>query len=235
MVIGNGLLAKTFDAYKTNNRFLVFASGVSDSTNTDKNAFDREKQLLIKCLVDHSEKVFVYFSTCSIYDAVLSKSPYVLHKLKMENLVSDLHNHYYIFRISNLAGHSDNAHTVLNFFVRHIMSGTSFSLWDNASRNIIDVKDAYSICNAILQEDRMYNTVINIANPVNNNVIEIVQEIEKVLRKKGNYKLIESFSHPEIDVSAIQSRISSLNINFGSNYLKSILNKYYAPDDIQTG
>jgi nucleoside-diphosphate-sugar epimerase len=228
MVIGTGLVAKAFDAYKTDNRFLVFASGVSDSTNTDKNAFDREKQLLMKNLKEHEEKIFAYFSTCSIYDTVLSKTPYVLHKLEMEKLISDLHKRYYIFRISNLAGHSANPHTVLNFFVQHILSGTSFFLWNNASRNIIDVDDAFSVCNYILKKNSSYNKVINIANTVNYDVKIIVQEIENFFQKKGNYTLVENSSHPEIDVSAIQSIISALNIKFDSNYLKAIINKYYA-------
>lgn len=235
MVIGNGLLAKTFDTYKTDNRFLVFASGVSDSTNTDKSAFDREKQLLIKCLVDHSEKVFVYFSTCSVYDTVLSKTPYVLHKLEMEALIADSHKHYYIFRISNLAGESANPHTILNFFVQHILSGTSFFLWNNASRNIIDVDDAFSICNYIVKQDCSYNKIINIANIVNYDVKVIVHEIEHFYKKKGNYTLVENSSHPEIDVSEIQSIISALNIKFGNDYLKKIINKYNATNDIQTG
>ena len=235
MVIGTGLVAKAFDAYKTDSRFLVFASGVSDSTNTDKNAFERERQLLMRSLKEHQEKIFAYFSTCSIYDAVLSKTPYVLHKLEMERLISDLHKHYYIFRISNLAGQSSNPHTVLNFFVQHILSGISFFLWNNASRNIIDVDDAFSICNHILQKDYSPNGVINVANTVNYDVKVIVQEIEHLLHKRGNYTLIENSSHPEIDVSAIQSIISALNIKFGKDYLKTIINKYYAANDIQTG
>ncbi|HTN07651.1 NAD-dependent epimerase/dehydratase family protein [Agriterribacter sp.] len=232
MVIGNGLVAKAFDAYSTGNHFLIFASGVSDSTNTDKKAFDREKQLLIKCLKEHTEKVLVYFSTCSVYDTVVNKTPYVLHKLEMEGLIADLHKHYYIFRISNLAGQSANPHTVLNFFVQHILSGTSFFLWNNASRNIIDVDDAFSICNYILKQDCSYNKIINIANAVNYDVKVIVHEIEHFFKKKGNYTLVENSSHPEIDVSEIQSIVSALNINFDQDYLRKIINKYYTSNDL---
>lgn len=232
MVIGKGLVAKAFDAYSTDNRFLIFASGVSDSTNTDLKSFDRERQLLIKNLQEHKEKIFVYFSTCSIYDTVLSKTPYVLHKLEMEKLVSSVHKQYNIFRVSNLAGRSSNPHTVLNFFVQHILSGTSFFLWNNASRNIIDVDDAFSICNYVLQRDNPYNGIINIANAVNYDVKVIVKEIELFFQKRGNYILVENDSHPEIDVSAIQSIVSALNIKFDDNYLKTIINKYYAANDI---
>jgi len=33
MVIGNGMVAKRFESYKTNDQFLIFASGVSNSKN----------------------------------------------------------------------------------------------------------------------------------------------------------------------------------------------------------
>ncbi|HRO85738.1 MAG TPA: NAD-dependent epimerase/dehydratase family protein [Niabella sp.] len=232
MVIGKGLVAKVFETYKTDNRFLIFASGVSDSTNTDKNAFDREKRLLIKSMKEHEEKIFIYFSTCSIYDTVLSKTPYVLHKLEMERVISALHKRYHIFRVSNLAGRSPNPHTVLNFFVQHILSGTPFFLWNNASRNIIDADDAFLICNYILQESNSYKRVTNIANTANYDVKVIVREIELFFQKKGNYTFVENFSHPEIDVSAIQSIISMLNIKFDNDYLKKVINKYYAANDI---
>jgi len=35
MVIGNGLVAKSLYPYKNNNNYLIFASGVSNSTCTD--------------------------------------------------------------------------------------------------------------------------------------------------------------------------------------------------------
>lgn len=234
MVIGNGLVAKAFDVYRSNNRYLIFASGVSDSTNTDSEAFEREQQLLIKCIKEHRDKIFVYFSTCSVYDKALSHTAYVLHKLKMEELIVSFHTQYYIFRISNLVGNSNNPHTIVNFFVRHILSGEFFYLWNNASRNIIDVDDAFLICDHVLQNNRNSNEIINIANTVNYDVKAIVKEIEAFFQINGNYKFVDNDSHPEIDVSAIKGIISALDINFGSNYLKMIINKYYSSNDIQT-
>lgn len=235
MVIGSGLVARAFSAYKTDDRFLIFASGVSDSTNTNVSAFNRERALLIRNLQEHKEKIFVYFSTCSIYDATLSKTPYVLHKAEMEKIVIRENAHHYIFRISNLVGRSVNPHTVLNFFIQHIVSGTFFYLWKGASRNIIDIKDAFSICHYILQEDLSFNKIINIASPISHDVMDIVNEIETFFGKKGNYEIVEKPGQSVIDTSDIQKIITVLNINFNKDYLGKVINKYFGANDVSAG
>src|SRR4051812_15129296 len=118
MIIGNGLVAGGFKQYRKDKRCLIFASGVSNSTNSDSNAFCREQLLLEEMINTHGNKTFVYFSTCSVYDPSMQNSPYVLHKLSMEAIIKRRHNNYHIFRISNLAGQSGNPHTFLNFFIQ---------------------------------------------------------------------------------------------------------------------
>ena len=235
MVIGSGLVARAFNAYKTDDRFLIFASGVSDSTNINASAFSRERALLIKNLQEHKEKIFVYFSTCSTYDAASSKTPYVLHKAEMEKIVIQENTHHYIFRISNLVGRSANPHTVLNFFIQHIVSGTFFYLWKGTSRNIIDIEDAFSICHYILQKNLFSNKIINIASPISHDVMEIVKEIENFFGKKGNYEIVEKPGQPVIDISNIQKIIIALNINFNKDYLRKVINKYFSTNDISAG
>lgn len=235
MVIGNGMVAKAFDVYSKNDRYVIFASGVSDSTNLNAQLFDRERALLTQCVKQNEDKVFVYFSTCSVYDSGLKETAYVKHKLAMEELIAENHKHYFIFRVSNLAGYSKNTHTVLNFFVQHILSGDFFYLWKNAHRNVIDVDDAFAICNHIVRENHLANTIINIANPVNYSVVEIVAAIESFIGKKGNYEIVRKDSIPQIDVSAIRDIIGKLNIKFDEYYLKRVINKYFSVNDLQTG
>ncbi|HEX5025944.1 MAG TPA: NAD-dependent epimerase/dehydratase family protein [Agriterribacter sp.] len=235
MVIGNGLVARAFDAYRENNRYVIFASGVSDSTNLNAELFNRERELLMQTLEQNEGKVFVYFSTCSVYDNGLKETAYVKHKLMVEKIIAENHKHYFIFRVSNLAGHSTNTHTVLNFFVQHILSGDFFYLWKNAHRNIIDIDDAFAICNHTIMEDYLANKIINVANPVNYSVLDIVAAIERFTGKKGNYAVVEKYSLPEIDVSVAKDVIDKLNITFDENYLTSVINKYFATNDLQTG
>jgi nucleoside-diphosphate-sugar epimerase len=228
MVLGSGLVANGFKEYRDDENCLIFASGVSNSANTDAGAFAREANLLRNSLQQHSEKLFIYFSTCSIYDPSLQASQYVNHKLAMEAILQENHGDYHIFRISNLAGKTNNPHTVLNFFAQHILSRDFFSLWKNASRNIIDLDDAVAICDYLIQNKLFKNKVVNVANPVNYPVLQIIRVLEEILRKKGNFKLIEKGYDPEINTLPIQPFLNELNLPFDKEYLNRTLTKYYA-------
>lgn len=228
MVIGKGLVANAFDRYIKDDRYLVFASGVSNSANKDEAHFEREANLLAEALQKNREKVFIYFSTCSLYDPLLVGRPYVKHKLSMENMIKEQHDHFHIFRVSNLAGKTNNPHTVLNFFYQHITSGTAFQIWKYAARNIIDIDDAVTICDYIIRNDLFVNETINIANPHNYPVMFIIETLERVLGKRGGYDMIEKSSIPEINTETIKPVIDVLNIQFDEGYLHRTLKKFYS-------
>lgn len=227
MVIGNGLLAKKFYSYNTSDSYIVFASGVSNSGNKLKSEFNREKDLLLNTIANNPGKTIIYFGTCSVYDTMLSSSLYVLHKLAMEELIAKQAGNYHIFRISNLAGKTENPNTVLNYFAQHILNQSPFSLWTNSSRNIIDIDDAFLVCDYIIQNALFTNEIVNIANPDNYPVSDIVAVLETHFNQKGNYSLVEKESNPVIDTSAIKGIIAKLNINFDSNYLPRTIEKYF--------
>src|SRR5688572_10553895 len=119
MVIGNGMLAEGFRSFGPDHRYMVFAAGVSNSSNLDNNEYKREHDLLERSLLDNPEKIPVYFSTYSILDPGLKDSVYVKHKLAMENLVTKHSQNYFILRVTNVAGRSSNVNTVLNYFFYH--------------------------------------------------------------------------------------------------------------------
>ncbi len=227
MILGNGLVANGFKSYENEENYLIFASGVSNSANTDADLFKRERDLLVASQKKHPEKTLVYFSTCSIYDDSLKGSPYVHHKLAMEELVQSQKN-FHIFRISNLAGKTPNPHTVLNFFIQHILSGNFFRAWENASRNIIDMDDAFAIGDQIIRSQKLMNRVVNIANTANYPVPQIIDAIEQFTGRKGNYEYIERGSNPVIDTQLIEPVARELGIRFEGPYLQNMLQKYYS-------
>jgi len=232
MVIGHGMIAKHFSKYIDDENLLVFASGVSNSSTTKEADYTREQDLLLHTLQHHPQKTCIYFSTCSIYDASLQHSLYVQHKLKMEHFIQDKAASYIIFRVSNPVGFTPNPHTVLNYFVQHIKSREHFTLWQNASRNLVDMDDVFNICDQLIQTQTIKNTIVNIANPVNYPVINIIAAIEQHFAIKGNYTLAEKGSSPFIDTTAIQPLFSLLHINFNSNYLPGLLKKYFPTHDV---
>jgi len=227
LVIGNGLLAHSFESYNKDDKFLIFASGVSNSKTKNPEAYSREITLLKKSIEQHRDKTIVYFSTCSIYDPDEMKSAYVQHKLKIENIIQTTVPQYYIFRVSNVAGKSPNPNTVLNYFYYHINNGINFDLWTNACRNIIDIDDVFFIADQLMKNKLVRDRVINIASPVNYPVKEIVTAIELFLNTKSNYVEVNKGTCFEIDLSAIQHIIEQPNLHFDNRYLPRLLAKYY--------
>ncbi len=227
MVVGNGMIAKRFIAYQDDNSCIIFASGVSNSSNKNVEQFNRETYLLEKTIAENPLKALVYFSTCSIYDNTLQSSSYVAHKIAMEQLIKKNCIQFIIFRVSNPVGVTSNPHIVLNYFIDHIVSQKYFTVWRSAGRNLIDLDDMYQICHTILSEKRKQQAIINIANPYNYSVAYIISVIESHFGKKGIYDWVDKGSSPQIDVNEIIPIIRQLQIQFGEDYLCKLLQKYY--------
>jgi nucleoside-diphosphate-sugar epimerase len=227
MVIGNGLLARRFEAYKDDDKFLVFASGLSNSKTKDTKAFEREVSMLRENINEHPGKIIVYFSTCSMYDPGEKDSPYVQHKLNIENIIQANAGKYFIFRASHLTGKSSNPNTVLNYFYQHIKQGIKFDLWINACRNIIDIDDAYFIADHVLKNNQPSAQPINIASPLNYPVKDIVSAIESFLGISSIYTEVNKGNCFEIDISATRRILDQLPAKFNDDYLPFLLTKYY--------
>jgi len=227
MVIGNGLIARSFKKYGTYDQFLIFASGVSNSKFSTRDDFARERDMFMQTVGAHRSKTMVYFSTTSINDPDLRETPYVMHKADMEELVKAEAAHFHIFRLSNVAGVSNNPNTILNFFFFHILQGQPFELWKYSERNIIDVEDVFHICDNILGNNLFPDQVINVANEKNYTALEIVRCIETFTNKKAIFTEKEKGASFNIDLTAVRPVYQSLGIEFGSDYLAAILQKYY--------
>ena len=227
MIIGNGLIANVFGDYKENDNYVIFASGVSDSTNMDESAFKREEQLLNEITTLYKEKIIIYFSTCSIYDTPKKSTPYVLHKLKMEEIIISKNINHLIFRVSNPIGFTKNTSTFFNYFIDKINKDEQFELWNNSYRNIIDIEDMFKICDYIIKEKKYINSIINIANPKNYKIQTIITAIDKYFNKKSNYKVIEKGSEPLINTTTAEDVISILKIEINEGYIEKLLSKYF--------
>ncbi len=222
------MIAKKFASYASNDKFLIFASGVSNSKSSDQSAYAREFDLLVQALEKNKNKTIVYFSTCSVYDPSESQSQYVVHKKAIEDHIRKNAASFYIFRVSNVAGSSNNPNTILNFLYYHIANKINFDLWAGSSRNIIDIDDLFSIANYILSSGLYINQTINIANPVNYTVLTIIDTLGKILQQKPNYITIQKGNDFPIDISQIQKIIDHLGIDFNKDYLERLIKKYYS-------
>ena len=229
MIYGNGMFATAFsDYFKNNPDICIFASGVSNSMCKDLAEFDREKKLLIKT-VERNQGIssFVYFSTCSVEDPSIKNTPYVKHKLEMESIVLE-HPGFLVFRLPQVVGFAGNPNTLINFLYQSIKDGTEFELWKHSNRNIIGIDDVLSIVSFYIKNVTIRQEIINIANPVNYSMIEIVTSMEKFLKKNGIYDVTEKGNSYSIDISEISPIIKETNVTFDKNYLPRIIKKYYS-------
>ena len=127
MIIGNGDIASVLEDREDR---LYFASGVSNSQETRRSEYEREKKLLLK---QDRHRHIVYFSSLAIfYSDVL----YVQHKKRMESLIKKKFKHWTIVRIGNITWGS-NPHTIINFFKEKIAKKEPFEIRDKY-RYIVD-------------------------------------------------------------------------------------------------
>lgn len=198
MIIGNGLLAKSFADLNTD-EFLIFVSGVSNSLETNPSEFLREETLLRNSMKSYPGKKLVYFSTSSIYDPSKKNSLYVLHKLHMEKIIVENAEKYIIYRVGNVVGSGGNSNTLFNFLVNKIKNKADFKLYKKAKRPLIDVEDISAYFKT--DKDRSINTIVDISYPYQYSLSEIVAEIEIYFNVKSSPVEVEEGDQYEITFS----------------------------------
>ncbi|OGS93135.1 MAG: NAD-dependent dehydratase [Gallionellales bacterium RBG_16_56_9] len=228
MLIGSGLLAQAFaPAFSHREDVCIYAAGVSNSSCADAHEFARERQRLAEALQQARHvDAFVYFGTCSVADPEARNTPYVRHKLAMEQLVS-AHPRHLILRLPQVAGKTPNPHTLLNFLYARISRSEAFQLWGKAKRNIIDVDDVAAIARQLIADNSARNITLNIANPASYPMTDIVSAMERVVGKRAIYDVVERGSEYPIDTGAILPALDKAAVKFGDDYLEQVIGKYY--------
>lgn len=212
-IIGHGLIANAFKEVEFNQPVIIFASGVSDSTETRRKEFEREKNLFNGI---SPGSMMVYFSTCSFYDSELVYSPYVQHKLEMEKWVQN-HKRWMIFRLPLVIGPVYTSNTLVNVLYRKIKEEKEVTVWSNAMRYPVDIEDVRKIVLNFIKVG-YENRIINIAH-VQHSVMDFVNILEEILNKRTSIKI-------EPKGSSYYIPNACFNIQ-GPNYLENTLRKYY--------
>lgn len=228
MIIGSGLLAKAFiPAFLESGNVCIYAAGVSNSSCQDLHEFEREKLRLIEALeLAGSLDAFVYFGTCSVADREVRDTPYVRHKLAMEQLVM-AHQRHLILRLPQVAGRTPNPHTLLNYLFARISRSESFCLWRNARRNIIDVDDVAAVTHHLIADPAVRDVTLNVANSISYSMPEIVTAMENAVGKRAVYDVAELGGGYPIDNRSILAALDAAGISFGDAYLQRVIEKYY--------
>ena len=224
IVVGNGLIGSHFSRLATCSDHIIFASGVSNSSSTSVDDFNREAALLKSWL--KKSDTLIYFSTCSIYDPLLSATPYVLHKLAMEKLVIGS-NSGVVIRVPQVVGNCANKNTLINFLVDKIYHNEPFILQAGAVRNLIDIDDLVSLTMFLINE-KYPPGCYSLAMPFEYEVSRIVSCIEKHLHIESLHTLKAGSAYSYPKSLFVEQAIKYGVIRCGEDYLDTIIAKYFS-------
>jgi nucleoside-diphosphate-sugar epimerase len=225
VIVGSGLLAGAFAEFADDAEWVIFASGVSNSQAAGHEGFEREERLL-EMYLSRADQSLVYFSSCGLVDGDTANSPYMRHKKRMEARVLSVPGSV-VFRLPQLVGPTSNPHTLVNYLRDKIATGARFELWTNAERNIVDVEDVVAIAGDLLRGGQVGGQAVNIATSRSLPMPEIVQILERVMGKRGNYSLVPRGAPFRIDTTLASQSATRLGIDFGEGYLERAMTKYY--------
>jgi len=227
MIIGNGLIAKAFSISRIDiSDIVIFASGVSKSTEKDKYEFQREVKLLEDVGRKYRNSKIIYFSTSSQYDKDKIDTAYVQHKIKMEKYIKNNFKDFLIVRLPQIIGHSTNNNTLINNFVFKIQNDQEIEIYMKAKRNLLSITDIVRIVAYIINHNLYPSQEVNIANIQNTSILEIVETLEKILSKKAIKKYLDKGSEYHIDTTEIETIYKEIKIDF-SDYVYNSLYKEY--------
>jgi hypothetical protein len=180
MIIGNGLLANLFRHFE-NRDVIIFASGISNSAESDLAPFQREIELLESALNSRPPNVpLIYFSTFSVFDPSLQHTHYILHKQKIEKYLRGADN-ILIVRLPIVLSTSHNPNTLVNSVRRAVEGSKAFVIHKNAYRYFISADDLREILTLDFIFAQLKRGEVNIAFPEPLHIPEMVDAVQKIL------------------------------------------------------
>lgn len=222
-IVGRGMLAQAFSKTELDDRFLLFASGVSNSSETRTSEFVREEALLIEQINLNPEKTIIYFSTCSIYQK--NQTEYALHKLSMEKHLRIHAKHYHIYRLPQVVGVVDNT-TLISYFVKAILFNEPVELKADAQRNLVAVSDIYRLVEKISRKEFEQSFIMNIAASFSVEVTKIYKHISCILGHDSKHSIVSGGEIHAIDIALLKDFLSGNDPLLKCSYWKSILDSY---------
>lgn len=220
------MMARAFSAFGGRADVVIFASGVSNSLETDSAAFSREKALLEQVRKDNPAALLVYCGTCSADDPELRDTPYVRHKLAMESLLSASDGPWLVLRIPLAIGRNSRSRTLAQFLHERIARGQPFEVWEGAARFPIDVEDIFRIGSRFIDDPALWNRRINVALrsfPVR----DFVSVMERIVGRKANCTLVRRGRRYELACPEALQVARELDLDLGEQYLEKLLRKYF--------
>lgn len=224
-VVGRGLLAQAFTAAQLDESFLIFASGVSNSTETRESEFLREKELLLNELKSNSERIVIYFSTCSVYQQ--PKVAYAKHKLEMEELIARESKKYHIYRLPQVVGVVNNT-TIISYFVKAALAGVRVQIKRDAKRYLIGIDDVARLVEKLSATKERESFTANLATSHAVDVLSIYKKVVELVNGSPAYDIVSGGDSYDIPIHCLQNELNADDAIFQPSYWADVL-KLYVP------
>jgi len=221
MIIGNGLIAKSFENYNLD--CILFASGVSSSKEKSRDNFLREVNLLKETISNYPDKKIVYFSTIM---STVDSSYYCTHKFFQENYVSKHAKNYIIFRLPQVIGPGGNTNNIFNYIKNKAYKNEPIDVFHSIKRSLIDVTDVAKIVNYCVNKQN--RQTINIVGIEEKYVSNIAHLITKKINSTSHINVIRrhvSRNHKYKNCEIVDLAIKDTTIDT-NNYTERIISKY---------
>ena len=224
MIIGNGLIASEFKKKaKDYEGCVVFAAGVSNSGEINKDEFNREKLLLTQTLDKYKDIKFIYFSTILVG---FVDNAYYRHKEEMEKLIEKKAISYLIFRVPQLVGIGGNKNNLINYFKNNIQDNKTITIYEGVRRSFMDIEDAVKI--VYYCKEKANRTIIKIPGIEKIKVIDLCNRIGRILEKSPKIIIFasdEAAGWEDEESDLYSAALTDLEIN-QKGYTQRILEKY---------
>ena len=230
-IYGRGFLAKNLKKIHVPNNLVIYAAGVSNSNLRNNKEFLREIKLFRKIFKKiHSRKKFVYISSLSVENKSLKNDPYVKNKIKIENILKKECKDYLIIRLPQIVGKNKNKNTLTNSIYNCFVNNSTFKLWKDSKRNLIDIEDINYILEKYFKNLKENNKIINIFNYKSVDVLKLLRVFSNLLNKKINIKVIKK-NNRNIDLRKIKKDTLLPKFYYNNlkkrNYILNMITKYY--------
>jgi hypothetical protein len=220
-VVGRGLIARTFlqDLGVLNKGFVIFASGVSNSGETRPAEFSREKTLIDYWLKRLDGRIFIYFSTCSVYGKY---NNYVDHKLKIEELIRDSKGVGHIYRLSQVVGVAKNT-TLVPFFTQQALNHASVDIFAGAARNLLSISDVVRLVKLVSPMRGEEPFSMNLASYHSTTAINIYKRITELCDKPFKARLVDGGDNQIVPIDELYGFLDKGDPLFADDYWKTVL------------
>ena len=222
-IIGKGLIGKAFENSTADGDITIFASGISNSKETNLSLFDRELSLIHDSINYAPENLFIYFSTCSILSG--EENPYISHKILFEDAIREKSRRYLIIRLPQIVGLTTN-NTLVSYFVRSIINNTSVNIYNGLLKNLLSVDDVVRLTDEVALRSDHFNTSITFASRYSISPLEIYLKIAKILNQIPKYQIASDQIGLIVNADIYRTKISSDDVTSAPEYWINVLKKY---------